>query len=893
MSSQQINIDMLQRLDRYPHREIYARISYWDISIPYMVPIQIEGRITGGSVNIDGNSSNRRSCSLTFAISNEALEFENDIIHPWLKFEAGLTNRFKLEVGLKNLPEIEVSNSINTLFPQVSYDANTEIFWFNQGEYVCSSYSYNEAINAVNISISGKDYMSLLNGELDGTLDSTVNFGIFEQILEDNSILEVQVPVVEVIKEAVHHYGKIPFNKIKIEEELLNTPGFVLKEYRYDKPLYLFRQYSSSNEITPYFYGTLNGKFEVTKDGETKALNIFLDDKDFDNLIPDEQGNLNPGEMFVYNGQNYQIHRIDFGETAGYSQTPLVYTGDLIAKPGESIESVIKKIKDMLGDYEYFFDFEGNFIFQKKAASVIYKNASIIKETKEYVMKSGDGKNYSISPDDGFIRLEKNTSFPKEKETWIFLNGANVSNTKVNAGFIVLSNNKQKRNWFAVELLSPPKGKVELKFTMAIGKANSNQDIYKISEIYRQSLLNIDDEEITEFLQSFGSKIGSLNAGEENKILPTYFNNNEDNAILVFLQPINSKPNETSRLTKIEVNNPISYVFSENKTMFTSFNNSYPINNVKNDFSIWGKRKGVAGANIDIHGRFALQEKPTEYTSLSDEGRADKAREEYFNKYHSSLTAQGGERITNENPGGWREVLYQMAKDYIAFNHTETYATSEAFQKAKIYQPYFTDMIGFWRQLYCPIDKTEEKVIGIEYDTEGWNVNISKEPWMLNFWIDFWEYKDTVYEKYSIPNIGHRPKVLNDSTVTAIQYDKIPELVFYEGNKPEVVPGKTYFNIPLPLDKVFSTSARGRSVFDAAESLKLNNIECIESSTVTSIPIYHLQPNTIVKIDEDNYLITRLTIPLAYNGTMNMTVTKIINTLPITNLVEYPNTGGK
>jgi hypothetical protein len=52
-----------------------------------------------------------------------------------------------------------------------------------------------------------------------------------------------------------------------------------------------------------------------------------------------------------------------YGSIVGYRQTDLVYAGDLIENVGEAITSVLDKIKNMLGDFEYFYDLDGRFIF--------------------------------------------------------------------------------------------------------------------------------------------------------------------------------------------------------------------------------------------------------------------------------------------------------------------------------------------------------------------------------------------------------------------------------------------------------------------------------------------------------------------------------------------------
>ena len=53
----------LKELDQWPHREVFAKIVSlsWDESPRE----EIEGYITGGSINVDGSSAMRRTCNLT------------------------------------------------------------------------------------------------------------------------------------------------------------------------------------------------------------------------------------------------------------------------------------------------------------------------------------------------------------------------------------------------------------------------------------------------------------------------------------------------------------------------------------------------------------------------------------------------------------------------------------------------------------------------------------------------------------------------------------------------------------------------------------------------------------------------------------------------------------
>ena len=55
--------DFLLALDKMREREVYARVTALNFQ---EAPITtIEGRITTGSINVDGDSAVRRTCSLT------------------------------------------------------------------------------------------------------------------------------------------------------------------------------------------------------------------------------------------------------------------------------------------------------------------------------------------------------------------------------------------------------------------------------------------------------------------------------------------------------------------------------------------------------------------------------------------------------------------------------------------------------------------------------------------------------------------------------------------------------------------------------------------------------------------------------------------------------------
>ena len=91
--------------------------------------------------------------------------------------------------------------------------------------------------------------------------------------------------------------------------------------------------------------------------------------------------------------------------------------------------------------------------------------------------------------------------------------------------------------------------------------------------------------------------------------------------------------------------------------------------------------------------------------------------------------------------------------------------------------------------------------------------------------------------------------------------------------------GYAYFSVPN-FEMMFTKSIRGESAKEVIDTLLYNYGYCSESISITTIPIYHLEPNSRIYINDMNtgiegdYIISKLTIPLGHSGTMTITATK-------------------
>ena len=329
--------DFLQQLDNYQHHEIYVRITSLTID---EAPIEmIEGKTTGGNISIDGTSAIRRTCSVQF-IANEINI--ND-------FYWGLTNKFTLEIGLRNF--------INPNYP--------DIIWFKQGIFVITSFNTTLNINSFNISITGKDKMCLVNGELGGSLPASIDFGTEEEV-KDNGDIEIKhIPVKKIIREMLHTYVQEPYHNIVIND--LDTYGLELLEYRSDTPMYLFYDKDGGSYVQYTFDANMQCYIGDEKNPVTISSPRISYNSRFE-LIDDKY--LGTEIKLDQDGIIYTISKVEYGETVGYRLTDLTYPGDLISNAGDAITSILDKIVNMLGNFEYFYDLDGRFIFQKKKTYV-------------------------------------------------------------------------------------------------------------------------------------------------------------------------------------------------------------------------------------------------------------------------------------------------------------------------------------------------------------------------------------------------------------------------------------------------------------------------------------------------------------------------------------------
>ena len=220
--------DFLKKMDEQRLREQFVKITLlnWNED-----PVEeIQGLATGGTINLDGKSSLRRTCSLSIFLK------DNDY--------SGITN-----VGNKF--------AINTkVYVEVGFTNNTDqykeypIIWYPQGLFIINSVSSSHSTNGTTLNFQFKDKMCLLNGMCGGTLPASTQFDQYETA-DENGNLVIERPVIsKIVREGVNHFGNEQLGKILISD--LDDRVKTVMKWTGNTPLYLVSNNGNNRMTTTY-----------------------------------------------------------------------------------------------------------------------------------------------------------------------------------------------------------------------------------------------------------------------------------------------------------------------------------------------------------------------------------------------------------------------------------------------------------------------------------------------------------------------------------------------------------------------------------------------------------------------------------------------------------------
>ena len=294
----------LKKFDELKLKEQYVKLIVLTFD---EMPIQeIQGKVTGGNLTLDGSSGMRRTGNLSMV----ADEYENDLTDT--KHLLSINKKVEVLIGF-----------VNTTDEYTEYN----MLWFPQGTYVIISPNISHNSDGINISLTLHDKMALLNGECGGTLPASVTFNEIEDIDEDGNIQVTQPTIYQIIQELVNHFGGEQLGKIIISD--IDSKIKKVMKWTGSTPLYLYQE--------PAADGTIYNSFSTSYN-----------------------------ELAARQAQGHgTIKEFSYGQDIGYILTDFVYPGELVGNAGDTVVTILDQIKNTLGNYEYFYDIDGNFRFQE------------------------------------------------------------------------------------------------------------------------------------------------------------------------------------------------------------------------------------------------------------------------------------------------------------------------------------------------------------------------------------------------------------------------------------------------------------------------------------------------------------------------------------------------
>ena len=253
---------------------------------------------------ISGNITLDGSSSMrrTCNINLVADDYENDLTDT--KHLLSINKKVEILIGFINTTEQY------TDFP---------ILWFPQGVFVITAPNISHGTNGINISLTLHDKMALLNGECGGTLPASIVFHQVEDIDENGNIVIKQPTIYQIIQELVNHFGGQQLGKIIISD--VDDKIKRVMRWTGSTPLYLYQTIVNNQPLN---------HFSINIEDNKKAVNTF-----------------------------------EYGEDVGYILTDFTYPGELVSNAGDTVVTILDQIKNVLGNYEYFYDIDGNFRFQE------------------------------------------------------------------------------------------------------------------------------------------------------------------------------------------------------------------------------------------------------------------------------------------------------------------------------------------------------------------------------------------------------------------------------------------------------------------------------------------------------------------------------------------------
>ena len=960
--------DFLKKIDNLQTKEIFVKIislSWSEIEIS-----NIEGLVTNGTININGNSAVRRTCSLTMQVGDMPMNEVKDLI--------SIDKKIKLEIG--------VTNS-TTFYPEYP------ILWYPMGLFIITDVSYTHNLQGISISLSLKDKMCMLNGFCGGVIPATTDFQKADISTDPTVVVEEYPTIYRIIEELVCHFGGEDVNNINIDSTLGNKIRQAVK-WDGDKNkkflVYHIPSSAGSSEETNNITSLENGLTEDTPDwwymlNETQLNKFLTEGREAIDEDPKEGKGaastkplikIDIEEEFLgwdgtheYEDENGKIFIYEQGNDLGYKYVDFIYNEALIGQVGNNVCTILEKIKNKLGNYEYFYNLDGQFIFQEKQnflniapedfnqefannfAYITPERYMVQYDSGQSQYEFNDGNiitsyvnspkydsiknNYTIWGKKNLLRyhlaIDTKPKFGEKKYSYaLFPVDDNIRNTERTVKFLKEKSEvglpgylyRDSENIYYIwRTAAEQKAIIDKKIIDYTNKKEKFQEIIKtISKCkeYSENMVVKYAEFIEEILFNSREKTTKIEPSEENKNLDstldnasldivtilsriisycekypkniiTYFQNIDNlidkiDIVIKYIEKIYSLCSLAAKYLEEVVNSENTNKDGE-KPHHTAKDAAEKLGEVKELICgngsvenpqgkaiVAGKTlyKYITEQDYDTGEPVSFPEKEqgakTILWCLSFEASSTLSLTAGF--FSIDLEKERIEIVENQVTGDWREELFLQGLEAEMNNENTSF--------------YYRELKSEWTKIY---DMKNHKF----YE------DFLKNPWNYNFFLDFIEddpEHDIIVSNLSIKEVGDRQTASTVESINCI-FEPTPKntiIINWDDPQEEINEQKQWaqingYNILYFPNELFENLGIGgtkNSAFEYIKSMLHEWVSYNEAITIQCLPIYHLEPNTRIKVEDSDsnifgeYVISSISIPLDIKGTMSITATRAL-----------------
>ena len=725
------DIPFLDKIYDQHSQTVYTQITVLDW---WERPLQnIQGRIISGSISVNGDSSTRRTANLSVKILEES-ELYNNIDSLF-----SINKKIFIETGLKN----NLRHLGEDFYPE--YDT----IWFPFGTFIIVNCSITHDLSGVTLSLTLNDKMCLLNGTAGGVIPASTNFESYDTLGPDGDLHTEYIKINQIIPEMVNHFGGEDLNRIIVND----VPDRIKQVVRWisSNPLFLYRNLNNPNNS---FYTTIQTQESIT---------------------------------------GYSKSSFSYGFDCGYSFMEFVYPGELAAGAGDTVCTVLDKIKNTLGNYEYYYDVFGNFVFQE------IKNYVNTTEWRTAFNEYQPGSDIALPY--AYNRVLNSHVYDFSKNNFVISYSNSPQYQMIKNDFIV---------WGARKSIDDKT--LPCRYHLAIDERPRLTEDWVITDVLPQGICfdtHMDDYiRRAHPIEAAYRTLSILQETLPEGIVGKYYLITDESAIYTWTTNIEAYKNAVSNYLTAEQGNS-----GATKTEIATGTPGY----VKLELATWYKDTNS---------------------------------------------------FTVDQDTDWRNILYWQGL-IAARTGTDTGL-------------YWAELCNEWPKLF---------------DIENGEYYEDKiaAPSSFDWWLDLID-DDAELNKFSISNIGKRSYAKTDTTCNCVFEPAIPDILMVDTNDQSAVADsrsqmttielKELGLVPIQVDPaIINSTAVGGTFNSCYEHVK----QCIqdylsynESISMTCLPLYHLEPNTRIHVDDPesgisgDYIINTLSYNLGNAGTMTISAKKVV-----------------